>query len=299
MRVIVTGGSGLIGTVLVRQLLDNGHEVIVLSRNPDKTRPSLPTSIQLEKWDAKTGESWSHHINADTAIVNLAGENPANWRWTDAHKRRVLESRITTSQAVVEAIQLASQPPRVLLQASAVGYYGDRGDTIITEDTPPASGFRADVCVEWEQVTASLNVRTVYLRIGIVLDKRGGALPPLRLASYLMGRRLGDGKQWIPWIHNEDVAGAIRFLMHDQNAMGAFNLSAPNPATNREMMQTLSRITHVPALIPVPAFALKLALGEMSETVLDSQRVIPQKLNDAGYTFMFPELEATLRSALS
>jgi uncharacterized protein len=289
VRVIITGGTGVIGKRLA-MLLSPDHEVIILSRNPQSVT-DMPAGVQVQGWDARTANGWGHLLNGDTAIVNLAGKNPANWRWTAAHKRAVLESRIQAGKAVVEAVRNASQKPCVLLQASAVGYYGNRGDEILTEDSTPGQGFRAEVCLEWERVTASLDIRQCWLRIGIVLTKSGGAFPPMLLGSQMLGRQLGDGRQWIPWIHNEDTARAIQFLMMQENASGIFNLCAPEPVTNRVFMQTLGQVIHRPPIVPVPEFALRLALGEMAGTVLDSQRVLPKRLLEAGFNFGFSTIK--------
>lgn len=297
MRVIVTGGTGLIGVPLVSELAEAGHEVIVLSRSPAGKAGLFPSGVRVTTWDARSGEGWAHLINADTALVNLAGEGVANWRWTDAHRRRVLQSRIDTSQAMVDAVRQADTPPCVLLQASAVGYYGSRGDEWLDEDSSGGDGWRAEVCQQWEPVTeavAQAGVRRCVLRIGIVLDKRGGALPPMTLGARFMGGQLGSGQQWIPWIHNADVAGAVIHLMKNESAAGVYNLTTPYPVTNRRMMQALGQVMGWPAFIPVPGFALEIALGEMASSVLDSQRVYPRRLLESGYVFRYKTIEAAL-----
>lgn len=299
MRVIITGGTGLIGQQLVKVLLADHHDVIVLSRNPDHY--TLPESVRTRQWDGKTGRGWAHLIDAQTVLVNLAGENPAASRWTDDHKARVLESRLNATQAMLDGIEQASELPLALMQASAVGYYGDCGATPLPEDNPAGDNWRARVTVEWEaaaEAIAALGIRVCWLRIGIVLDQDGGALPSFIQAAQLMGRQLGHGQQWIPWVHKLDIAHTIRFLILKENASGPYNLCAPEPATNTNFMQTLASVMGRPALIPVPGFALKLALGEMATTVLDSQRVIPQRLLDAGYDFHFPDLDEALRDLL-
>jgi uncharacterized protein len=301
MRVILSGGTGSIGIPLSNMLVEAEHEVFVLSRNPDRRPTALSKVVELRKWDTKTGEGWADLINSQTAIINLAGKSPMNWRWTAQHKQQVLDSRINAAKAMIDACQNASEKPAVLLQASAVGYYGDTGQEVIYENHPAGDTWRAGVCDQWEATlkpVEAMDIRVAYLRIGIVLDPKGGALPPFILGAQLMGRQLGDGKQWIPWIHNDDVSGAIRFIMEDDTLQGAFNLSTPNPTQNREFFNILTSILSRPSLFPVPAIALKLAMGEMAKVVLDSQRVIPQKLNDAGYIFHYPDLENTLRELL-
>lgn len=301
MRVIITGGTGSVGVPLSNELISAGHEVFVLSRNPSSAPSTLSPDVEVVQWDAKSGDGWYKHIHSETAIINLAGKNPANWRWTDTHKQQVLDSRINAATAVIDAIHRADEKPSVLLQASAVGFYGDTGQAEITESAPAGDSWRAGVCVQWEgalKPVENLGIRVAYLRIGIVLDPAGGALPPFILAGHLMGRQLGDGKQWIPWIHNDDVAGSIRYLLEHDNLSGIFNVCAPNPVQNRDFLKTLTHVISRPSLFPVPAFALRLAMGEMANTVLDSQRVIPQALIDAGYDFHYATLEPALRDLL-
>ena len=299
MRLIITGGTGLIGKHFAKLMKDQGYEVIILSRNPQKY--DLWAGIKLHKWDAKTGDGWSHLIHRDTAIINLAGENPAADRWTDEHKERVLQSRLYTADAVCDAIKQAPEKPATLLQASAVGYYGDMGDTTLTEDSPAGDNWRAQVVVDWEQAAqpiANMGIRTCWLRIGIVLDAASGALPAFVQAAKMMGKQIGDGQQYIPWVHNDEIAHQMRYLLLKESTSGVYNLCAPQPATNEQLMQATAQALHRPAIVPVPAFALKFVLGEMATTVLDSQRVIPQRLIDAGYEFKHPDLQATLCNLL-
>ena len=301
MRVIITGGTGSIGIPLSNTLVDAGHEVFVLSRNPDRPPDTLSKRVRLRQWDAKTGKAWADLINDQTAIINLAGKSPMNWRWTAEHKQEVLDSRIQVAQALVDACQNASQKPALILQASAVGYYGDTGQQEIREGHPAGDSWRAGVCEQWEtslKPIEAMGIRLAYLRIGILLDPKGGALPPFILGAQMLGRQLGDGKQWIPWIHNDDVSGAIRFIMENESLQGAFNICSPYPVQNREFFKILTSILSRPSLFPVPAIVLKLAMGEMAKVILDSQRVLPQKLEDAGYTFHYPRLEPALRDLL-
>lgn len=301
MRVIITGGTGSTGVTLANTLDFAGHDVVILSRNPRNAPLTLNSHIKVLQWDARTGDGWSHLIDNNTALINLAGKNPANWRWTDAHKQQVLESRLNAAKAVISACEQGSHKPSVLLQASAVGYYGDTGQEEVREDACAGDTWRAQVCVRWEnalQPIEIMGIRTVYLRIGIVLDRNGGALPPFVLAGQLMGRQLGDGKQWIPWIHNDDVSGAIQFLMENESLQGVFNICSPYPVQNREFLNTITRILSRPSFFPVPAIALRLAMGEMANTILDSQRIIPQKLLDSGYDFLYPQLELALQDML-
>jgi uncharacterized protein (TIGR01777 family) len=299
MRVIITGGTGLIGTSLVEILAPHTHEIIILSRDPDRAAQRFrDKSVQALAWDARTDQGWGHLITPDTAIVNLAGENPAHWHWTAAHKQRVLNSRIQAGQAIMQAIEHHGSP-QVILQSSASGYYGDRGQEILTESSEPGQGFRAEVCEAWEAVTANVNARRCILRTGIVLHQREGAFPPMRLFAQLFGSQLGNGQQWIPWIHHRDVANAIRFLLENTDLSGPFNVSGPEPVTNRELITTTGRLLKRPSLISVPAVVLRLVLGEESVVVLESERIIPKRLLEAGFTFDYPQLDQALRDILS
>jgi uncharacterized protein (TIGR01777 family) len=298
MRIIISGGTGSIGLPFAQMMQARGDEVIILSRNP--ARYHLPDGLRVVQWDGRTGEGWSQFIHDDTALVNLAGENPAANRWTNSHKAHVLQSRLSAANAMLDAVQKADVIPHTLLQASAVGWYGNKGANILTEDAPQAGdNWRAQVCVDWEvaiQPIKERGVRLAILRIGIVLERGGGALPSFVWAGRFFGRRLGAGNQYIPWVHNDDVALQMQFLLDNTHLEGIFNLVAPEPATNAQFLQTLTRILGRVPLFPVPAWALKLALGEMATTVLDSQRVVPQRLIEAGYTFKYPDLDDALRA---
>ena len=303
MRVVITGGSGLIGAALARELGGAGHEVVVLTRSVSAQREkALPAGVRAVQWDGRTAAGWGDLLAGDTAIVHLAGENIAEGRWTADKKRRIRESRVVSGQAVLQAIRAAAVKPKVLLQGSAVGYYGPRGDEVITEDAAPGNGFLAEVCKEWEASTAeaeALGVRRALLRTGVVLAREGGALPKMSLPFKLMaGGPLGDGRQWLPWIHLADEVGAIGFLLDREDAHGAFNLTAPHPLTNKDFTKVLARALHRPGFMPAPGFALRFALGEMADMLLQGQRVVPSRLLELGYTFRYPEAAAALRSLL-
>ena len=304
MRTIITGGTGLIGRALARELIARGHEVIVLSRNPERAR-HVPPAVRVERWDGRTAAGWGSLADGATAIVNLAGASigipPVPW--TAERKRRIRESRVRGGEAVVQAVQAAQQKPRVLIQASAVGYYGARGDAELTEESPPGSDFLARVCVDWESSTAAveaLGVRRVITRTAVVLSHDGGLLPFMALPFRLfLGAPLGSGRQWLPWIHIADEVGAICFLIERDDARGPYNLSAPQPVTNVEFSRTLARVLGRPLLLRLPAPMLRLMLGELAELLLlTSQRVVPRRLLDMGYAFRFPQLEPALRDLL-
>lgn len=301
MRVIITGGTGLIGRALAVVLVARGDDVVVLSRDPGHAT-GLPPGARVVLWDGKTGQSWQELIVDDTAIVNLAGESIAGGRWTHARKRKIEASRLQAGQAVVEAVRAATTRPRVLIQASAVGFYGPRGSEAIDESAPAGNDFLARVCVAWERSTSdveSLGVRRVIIRTGVVLAPNGGALPPMLLPFRMfIGGPLGNGKQPLSWIHLDDEVGAITFLLETDAASGPFNLAGPRPIDNAEFSRIIGRILGRPAFLPAPGFALHAILGEMSTMVLEGQRAVPFRLQAAGYEFKFADAESALAAIL-
>ncbi len=306
MHILITGGSGLIGRALTKGLLQDGHEVTILTR--DASRAVVPQGTRVQQWDARTSTGWGQLIETVDAVVNLAGENLAGGgflpsRWTADQKRLIRDSRIQAGQAVAESIQTASKLPKVLIQASGIGYYGPHGSEFMTENSPSGNDYLARLAVEWEATTAKveqLGVRRAIIRTGVVLSAEGGALPRLTLPYRLfVGGPMGSGHQYISWIHIVDEIGAIRFLIEDDQATGAFNLAAPNPLTNAEFGKTIGRVLKRPSLFPVPGFAMQTLFGEVSTLVLDSQRARPKRLLDAGYTFRFPDAEQALRDLLN
>ncbi len=301
MRVIITGGTGLIGRALVQDLAHGDYEIVVLSRNPTLAAHIFQqqglTNIQTVGWDAQTAQGWGELISRESAIANLAGASPAHWRWTQSYRARILESRLRAGEAVMQAIEHYG-PPEVLVQASAAGYYGDRGQELLTEASTPGQGFRAEVCRAWEASTAGAQTRRCILRTGFVLDTHAGAFPPLLHFAHLLGSRLGDGQQWIPWIHKRDVAKAIRFLLEHRMLSGPFNLCAPEAATNEDFLRMVRRVLKRFSLFPLPAFALRVLLGELSTVVLDSQHLVPQRLGEAHFLFDYPRLDQALHHLL-
>jgi hypothetical protein len=301
MRVIITGGTGLIGRMLAADLAGDGHEVIVLSRDPERVM-SLPAGVRVERWDAQTAEGWGFLADGADVIVNLAGESIAAGRWTVERKRRIRESRLNAGRAVIQAVEAATRKPGVVIQASAVGYYGHRGDQEVTEEAAPGNDFLAQISAEWEASTApagAWGVRRAIIRTGIVLDAHDGALPRMALPFRLfVGGPLGSGRQWFPWIHIADEVAAIRFLLEKDDASGPFNLAAPNPFTNAEFSRILGRVLGRPAFMPTPALALRLVFGEMATILLDGQRAVPRRLLQLGFTFRFPGAEAALQGLL-
>ena len=304
MRIIITGGSGLIGRPLVRSLAADDHEVIVLSRSPALVK-GLPSGVRVEGWDGRTAKGWGALADGADAIINLAGESIAGegllpQRWTEERKARILQSRVDAGKAVVEAVTAAARKPGVVVQSSAVGYYGTHGpEKTITEESPAGDDFLAKVCIAWEESTApveALGVRRPIARTGIVITFDGGALVPMALPfRFLAGGPIGSGKQPFPWIHIDDEVRALRFLVENPNANGPFNLAAPEPPTNAEFSRALGHIMGRPSLIPAPAFAFELAFGEVAMLVTEGQRTIPQRLLDLGFQFKFTDAEAALR----
>jgi hypothetical protein len=298
-RIVITGGTGLIGGRLARELAAAGHDVVVLTRDPVRAAP--PPGVRAAGWDAETAEGWGPLADGALGIVHLAGE-PIEGRWTAAKKRRIRDSRVGSSRAVLAAIEAARTKPAWLLQASGAGYYGPRGDEPLTEEAGPGDDFLARVSIEWEAATApaeALGVRRALLRTGLVLAAEEGLLArmvtPFRLG---LGGPLGSGRQVMPWIHLADEVAAIRFLARTDAARGPFNLAAPGAVTNAEFTRTLARVLRRPAVFRVPKFALRLALGEMAELALTGQRAVPRALEALGFRFRFPQLEAALRDLL-
>ena len=302
MRIIITGGTGLIGRALAAELIPHDHEVIVLSRRPERAA-SMPAGTHLEQWDGRTAYGWVHLVDGADAIVNLAGASIAGL-WTASRKGRIQDSRLNAGRAVLQAVRAAAAQPRVVIQASGVGYYGPHGDELITEETPPGGDFLGRLAIAWEASTLPLEaegVRHAIIRSGAVLSTAGGAFPPMLLQSRLfLGGPLGNGRQWLPWIHIVDEVRAIRFLIETENASarGPFNLVSPNPLTNREFSRMLGRVLRRPAFLPVPALALRMLAGEMSTILVDGQRAIPSRLLDLGFAFHFPDAEPALRDLL-
>jgi uncharacterized protein (TIGR01777 family) len=299
MRVLISGGTGLIGRALTEKMVSEGHEIIVLSRNPSSAKGFAP-GVRLVKWDARTPEGWSQWVEGADAIVNLAGAGLADWLWTKSRREILLNSRVDAGQAVAEAVALAERKPKVVIQASAIGYYGPQGDEPIEETHSPGDDFLADLCQKWEASSSLVEeqgVRRVIIRTGLVLSRKGGVMPRLLLPIRLfMGGPLGSGQQYYAWIHLEDQVRAIRFLMERDTARGAFNLTAPNPLPNAEFMKTVSQAFRRPYWLPVPEFAMRLLIGEMATVVVDGQRAIPSYLEQAGFTFNYPTLEEAMET---
>ena len=356
VRVVISGGTGLIGSALAARLRSLGHEVVVLTRSAPTAggrdggaadaalrgggagdapaRASGPgdapaedrgdgaagdpasragggaAALRLQRWTAAPVEpgagppGWWQALDGAGAVVNLAGESIAAGRWTPRQKERILQSRIRATRALVQGIAAVANKPAVLVSGSAVGYYGPRGDEELDEGAPPGDDFLARVCVAWEgeaRRAAEEGVRVALVRTGLVLAARGGALPRLVLPFRLgAGGPLGSGRQWMPWIHLDDLVELFVFLIQGEGLEGPFNGTAPQPVTNRQFARTLGRVLGRPSWLPAPAAALRLALGEMADALLLSgQRAVPRRALEAGFRFRFPELEPALRDLLA
>ena len=294
-RIAVTGASGLIGSALVRSLTADGHEVVRLVRRAARGADEVC-------WDPEGQYVDAAGLDGCDAVVNLAGAGVGDHRWTDAYKKQVRDSRVLGTSALAEAVAALDRPPRVWVNGSAIGFYGETGDRAVDESAPPGDGFLPSLCVEWEEATAPVQeagVRTVFARTGLVVAREGGAwakLFPLYKAG--LGGRFGNGRQYWSFVALHDEVAAIRHLIDTDGLSGPFNLTAPNPLTNREISAAMGRVLRRPSLFTVPAPALKLVLGEMSGDVLGSQRVLPKRLLESGFTFAFPEIEGAIRAAL-
>ena len=295
MRVAVTGATGFIGRELCAALLRDGHTVVALTRDPRRAQAALPGALVANWGDPAAA------LPPVDGVVNLAGESVAG-RWSEEKKRRLRESRIAGTRRLVEAIASAVERPTVLVSASAVGYYGDRGEETLTEASGPGRDFLAQLCQEWEaeaQSAEALGLRVARLRLGVVLDRDGGALSQmLTLFRLGAGGPLGSGRQWFPWVHRADVVGLFRFALETAEASGPINAVAPHLVRNSEFARALGQALHRPALAPAPAFALRLVLGEFAETLLGSQRVLPERAEALCYAFRFPQLAPALRAIL-
>ena len=295
MKIAITGSTGLVGSALVSFLTTGGHHVTRIVRTTTAEGDAV--------WNPVTGQIDADRLEGLDAVVHLAGENIAARRWNAEQKGRIRDSRVQGTKLLCETLAKLQRPPRVLISASAIGFYGDQGDRELTEESPSGSGFLPDVCREWESATEAAHkagIRIAQLRFGVILSPRGGALAkmltPFRLG---LGGRIGNGRQWMSWIALDDVVGCIHHALATDSLHGPVNTVAPNAVTNREFTQTLGKVLGRPTLFPLPGFMARLAFGEMAnDLLLGSTRVVPQVLRDTGYEFLFPDLEPALRCML-
>jgi uncharacterized protein (TIGR01777 family) len=295
MNILITGGAGFIGRALTKELRTYGHKVIITTRRQsdatDKLTWNPPDIFPPEI------------MSGFDAVVHLAGESIASGRWTEARKKLILSSRINFTQALVQSIEKSERKPKVLISASAIGYYGAHGDEFVVENSPPASDYLAYVCVKWEEEALKAEksgVRVVLLRTGGVLGADGGALLPMMIPFKLfLGGPIGNGKQWFSWIHMDDEVGIIKFALENDSLSGPLNLTAPHPVTNKEFSDSLGRALHRPSWFAVPGFIVKLSLGELGDILLTGQRVLPDRALKAGYRFKYEEVNEALRAIFS
>jgi uncharacterized protein len=296
-RILISGSHGLVGKALSKALAAEGHDIYSLVRYAPHTEKEI-------EWSPDRYSIAISRIEGFDAVYHLAGESIASGRWNEEKKRKIRESRTKGTKLLSDALANLSQPPKTLISASAIGYYGDRGDELLTEASLPGKDFLADVCVEWEKATEharAKGVRVVNTRFGIILDKEGGALAKM-LTPFRMGigGRIGAGKQWMSWIALDDVIGALQFVLSNETLNSPVNFVAPNPVTNAEFTKTLGNVLSRPTLFPIPEFGVRLAFGEMADALLlSSQRVEPSSLKQSGYEFRYAKLESALRAILN
>lgn len=300
MKVLITGATGFVGKRLARRLADKGHALVVLTRKPDQIASRLPLPAQAFKWNAEEEAAPAAAFAGVDAVLHLAGEGIAEHRWSAAQKQKIYQSRIAGTQNLMRAIVALPEDkrPKVVVSASAIGFYGDRKNELLDESSKMGAGFLAEVCGDWEAelVRQKLEkVRTVLLRIGMVLGSEGGALKKLfPLFKAGVGGPVGSGKQWVSWIHVDDLVSLFIFAMENPSATGVLNAVAPTPVTNEVFSHALGKALHRPSFMKAPALALKLAMGEMAELVLASQRVVPKRTLAKGFSFSYPEIDGAL-----
>jgi len=306
MRVFITGGTGLIGTRLIAQLMRRGDQPVLLTRRYDAARQRFGPHTELVEGDPMQRGDWQKKLEACDAVINLAGENIFNRRWNAKFKALMFDSRVKTTQNVVEALlrnpRRSDGSPRILVNASAIGYYGPQGDEELTEQSPPASDFMANLCVEWEKAALEAQrsgVRVALVRVGIVLDREGGALTKMMTPFKLfVGGPIGNGRQWMSWIHHEDMIGLFLLALDHPQASGPLNGTAPNPVTNRDFSKSLGRALLRPSFFPTPVFGMRVLLGQVAQVVATGQRVLPKVPLQLEYPFKFPTLDAALADIL-
>jgi len=297
-KILITGGTGFIGTILCRELINKGYALTVLSRQRADAVRALCGRVEVTS-DLKLLEGHQGYH----AIINLAGEGIADKRWSPDRKQALLDSRIGVTRALVDIAGSWQSPPEVLVSGSAVGYYGDQGEHLVTEDTHPHPEFTHELCRDWEQAAqamAQLGTRICLCRTGVVTGRGGGFLQRMILPFRLgLGGRLGNGQQYMPWVHRDDVVSGLIWMLENPHAQDAYNMVSPNPVTNREFTGTLGKVVRRPTVFPAPAPLLKLALGEMSGLLLTGQKAVPARLQAEGFQFKYPELEAALADSVS
>ncbi len=302
MKIILTGGTGFIGTYLLQRLSEQPNDIVLFTRSPAAAKTMNAASLRYVHWDAKSFGPWIEEINGADVVINLIGKNVFEQRWTAAVKQELIDSRVHSTGLIVEAIRRSSRKPNVLVSASAVGFYGEKRDELVTEESPGGNDFLAGLVVQWERAAKKAEeygVRVANPRTGIVLQKDGGMVERLLLPFRLFGGGwIGSGKQYIPWVHMDDVVRGMLYPIENETVSGPYNLTSPNPVTMKEFCRILGNVLHRPSWVPVPDFALKILYGEGAKVIIAGQKAVPQKLLNAGYQFSFSDLETALRDIL-
>jgi uncharacterized protein (TIGR01777 family) len=302
MKIIITGATGLIGTALSKELIDRGDELYIFTRNPEKGLNEIPGAKDYIKWNYNKPEDWEMHLNNKDAVIHLAGANLSHKRWNEDYKKIIWNSRIKSGENLVKAINKAPVKPKIFITASAIGYYGDRGNELLTEDNPPGKDFLARLCIEWEKSTShveSSGIRWVGMRTGVVLSPKEGMLKKILTPFKLfVGGSIGSGDQWLSWIHYKDIIRGYLFALDNDTIRGPVNASSPNPLTMRHFVETLGKVLKRPSLFKVPKILLKTVFGEVADSITASLKVIPQKLMETNFDFKFKDPESALRDLL-
>lgn len=303
MQIVMTGGTGFIGRSLCASLCQEGHRVTLLTRGKERAQRSCGSTVTAVEWNGRETGAWEHCLEDADAVINLAGAPIADERWTEARKRLLTESRVLTTRLLVEAISRRSSKPRTLVSASGIGYYGASDDRVLDESAARGQGFLADLCLAWEAEAlraSEFGVRVVMLRTGMVLEEDGGALPKMLLPFRLFtGGPIMPGTQWVSWIHRRDYIDLTQWLLATPSVSGPVNVVAPEAVTMNQFCEVLGRVLHRPSWLPVPGFALYLALGELGTLMTTGQRVSPAKALSGGYVFHYPTLEPALRAIVT
>ncbi|MDE3218718.1 MAG: TIGR01777 family oxidoreductase [Nitrospirota bacterium] len=303
MHIVVTGGTGFIGRPLCASLTQEGHRVTILTRRKEEAQRSCGSTVMVVEWNGKEAGAWEHSLEGADAVISLAGAPIADARWTDARKRLLIESRVLTTRLLVEALSRRSSKPRTLISASGIGYYGASDDRVLDEGAARGQGFLADLCLQWEAEAlraAQFGMRVVIVRTGMVLEQDGGALPKMLLPFRLFaGGPIMPGTQWVSWIHRRDHIGLMQWLLATPSVSGPVNAVAPEAVTMHRFCVVLGGVLHRPSWLPVPGFALRVALGELGTLMTTGQRVRPAKALSGGYVFHYPTLEPALRAILT
>ncbi|KLU64495.1 epimerase family protein [Desulfosporosinus acididurans] len=301
MKVLIFGGTGFVGRNLTVELHANGYQVYVVTRNPSESTNTLEHGVKVIKWDNHSPLTSMNQLPEIDVVINLAGESIGNRRWSKSIKQEILESRIRTTEAIVTAINNRAIQPKLLINASAIGYYGDRQDEEITESEKAGEDFLAHVCRVWENEANKVQsdlTRVVTLRIGVVIGKEGALSRMAMPFKFFLGGSLGEGNQWISWIHIQDLTSMIRFIIEHQELTGPVNATTPYPMRMKEFCETLGEVLKRPSWLPMPEFLLRIVLGQMADMLLHGQRVIPKKLLNTGFEFKFPKLRSALENAM-